>query len=29
VDREAYMEGRLTDEPDFSRYDDLSEDHDG
>lgn len=29
VDREAYMEGRLTDEPDFSRYDDLLEDHDG
>ena len=29
VDRAAYMEGRLTHEPDFSRYDDLAEDHDG
>jgi transposase len=29
VDREAYVEGRLTDEPDFSRYDDLMEDDDG
>jgi len=25
--REAYLEGRLTDQPDFSAYDDLLEDH--
>jgi len=27
--REAYLEGRLSDEPDFSAYDDLLEDDDG
>lgn len=25
LEREAYLEGRLTDEPDFSRYSDLEE----
>jgi len=28
LEREAYLEGRLTDEPDFSPYSDLEE-HDG
>jgi len=28
-EREAYLEGRLSEEPDFSIYDDLLEDHDG
>jgi hypothetical protein len=28
TEREAYQEGALSDAPDFSRYDDLSEEED-